>query len=64
MKFSLFITLLEFVPERIRITYKGFLMGDYNGKEFFWSDSEIQNMEIKVLEISHYDKKVILEVVK
>lgn len=62
MKFSLFMTLLEFVPERIRITHKGFLMGDYNGKEFFLSDREVQNMEIEVIEISRFDKKIILEV--
>lgn len=64
MKFSLFMTLLEFVPERIRLIYKDNLMGDYNGKEFFCSDREVQNMEIEVIEISHFDKKVILEVIK
>lgn len=33
-------------------------------KEFFWNDKEVQNMEIEVIEITHFDKKVILEVVK
>lgn len=62
MKFSLFILLLEFVPERIRLTHKGNLLGDYDGKEFFWLNEEIQNMEIEVVEVTHFDKKVILEV--
>lgn len=62
MKFSLFLTLLEFVPERIRITYKGFLLGDYNGEEFLLHNREVQNMEIEVVEVSHFDKKIILEV--
>lgn len=64
MKFGLFMTLLEFVPERIRLIYKDNLMGDYSGKEFFWYDRKVQNMEIEVIEISHFDKKIILEVVK
>ena len=64
MKFSLFMTLLEFVPEKIRLTHKETLLGDYNGKEFFWSNVEVQNMEIEVIEVTHFDKKVILEVIK
>lgn len=64
MKFSLFITLLEFVPERIRLVHGGKVLGDYSRKEFFWSDKEVQNMEIRAIEISHYNKKVTLEVIK
>lgn len=64
MKFSLFITLLEFVPERTRLIRKGKILGDYNGKEGFWNKEEVQNMEIEVIEISHLEKKVILEVIK
>lgn len=63
MKFSLFMTLLEFVPEGIRLGANGMVLGDYNGKEFFWSNSEVQNMEVKIIEINHLTKKVILEVV-
>lgn len=64
MKFSLFMLLLEFVPERIRLVHKGKVLGDYGGKELFWSDSKVQNMEVKPIEISHYNKKVTLEVIK
>lgn len=64
MKFSLFMLLLEFIPERIRLVHKGKVLGDYGGKEFFWNDKEVQNMEIEVIEITHFDKKVTLEVVK
>lgn len=62
MKFSLFMTLLEFVPENTRLKYKGNLLGDYNGKESFWLGKEVQNMEVEVIEIDHFDKKIILEV--
>ena len=64
MKFSLFMTLLEFVPEKTRLIHKGKILGDYNGKESFWAKEEVQNMEIEVVEVSHFDKKIILEVIK
>ena len=64
MKFNLFMTLLEFVPEGIRLGMNGMVLGDYSGKELFWIDSEVQNMEVKVIEINHLTKRVILEVVK
>lgn len=64
MKFSLFMTLLEFVPEKIRLVNKKNVLGDYNGKESFWSKEEIQNMEVNILEVNHFDKEVILEVIK
>ena len=64
MKFSLFITLLEFVPERIKLVHKKKTLGNYEGKEFFWNDKEVQDMEIEVVEIDHMSKKVTLEVIK
>lgn len=64
MKFSLFMLLLEFVPERIKLVHKRKTLGNYGGKEFFWNDKEVQNMEVEVIEIDHMSKKVILEVIK
>ena len=64
MKFSLFMALLEFVPDRTRLTCNGQALGDYNGKESFWIDSDVQNMKVKVIKVSYFDKKVILEVVE
>lgn len=64
MKFSLFILLLEFVPETIKLVHKRKTLGNYKGTEFFWNDSEVQNMEIEVVEIDHTSKKVTLEVIK
>ena len=64
MKFSLFITLLEFEPKSTRLMCKGQILGDYNGKELFWVGSEVQNMIVKVIEINHYNKEVTLEVVE
>ena len=62
MKFSLFMLLLEFIPERIQLVYKGKPLGDYNGKEFFWSDTDVQNMQVEPVEISFLTKRIILEV--
>lgn len=64
MKFSLFMALLEFAPEKIRLVNKKNILGDYNGKESFWLKEEIQNMEVNILEVNHFDKEVILEVIK
>lgn len=64
MKFSLFMALLEFVPEKIRLVNKKNILGDYNGKESFWLKEEVQNMEVNILEVNHFDKEVILEVIK
>ena len=57
-------TLLEFVPDRTRLICNRQVLGDYNGKESFWIDSNVQNMKVKVIEVSHFNKKVTLEVVE
>lgn len=62
MKFSLFVKLLEFTPEITRLISDNMVLGDYNGKESFWFDNEVQNMEIEVIEINHMTKKIILEI--
>ena len=64
MKFSLFMTLLEFIPENTRLTHKGKCLGNYNGKESFWIEKDVQDMEIEVIEVDHMVKKVVLEVIK
>ena len=55
-------TLLEFVPDGIRLGSNGIVLGDYTGKEAFWIEKDVQNMEIKIIEINHLTKRVILEV--
>lgn len=57
-------TLLEFVPDRTRLICNGQILGDYDGKELFRLDSDVQNMKVKVIEVSHFNKKVTLEVVE
>ena len=64
MKFSLFITLLDFTPHRIYLYSKGQLIGDHEPKWLYSNDEEVQNMEIEITKIDRGTAKVELEVIK
>lgn len=64
MKFSLFITLLDFTPDRICLYSKGQLIGDHESNRFYWNDKEVQNMEVEITKIDRWSAKVELEVIK
>ena len=64
MKFSLFITLLDFTPDRICLYSKGKLIGDHEPNWFFWNAKEVQNMEVEITKIDRGSVKVELEVIK
>lgn len=65
MKFSLFIKLLDFMPDRIYLYSKGKLIGDREIEWFFTENcDEVKNMEIEIIEINRGSSKVELEVIK
>lgn len=64
MKFSLFITLLDFMPDRIYLYSKGELIGDREIKWFFGNGDEVKNMEVEIIEINRGTSKIELEVIK
>lgn len=64
MKFSLFMTLLDFTPDRIYLYSKEKLIGDYRPNQFRLSDKEVQNMEVEIIKIDRERAKIELEVIK